>query len=72
VYFIATPGTTLYVQGVVAGSLSASEPRYATRIEYDEHFEHRRPPGFPSTDRYEVADWDGQWIERERTADDMF
>jgi hypothetical protein len=56
-----------------AGSLSASEPRYATEIEYDERFEERRPPGFPMTSRYEAEDWDGQWIETsERTADDTF
>jgi hypothetical protein len=48
---------------VAAGSLTATEPRYATRIEYDSRFEHRRPPGFPSTNRYEAADWDGQWAE---------
>ena len=46
---------TLRIYGsLAAGSLSASEPRYATKIEYDERFERRRPPGFPSTNRYEV------------------
>ncbi|MGH8176068.1 MAG: hypothetical protein ACREV5_07410 [Steroidobacter sp.] len=65
---------TLRIYGSVsAGSLSASEPRYATKVEYDERFEHRRPPGFPSTDRYEVENWDGQWTEAsERIADDAF
>jgi hypothetical protein len=54
---------TLRIFGsLAAGSLSASEPRYATKIEYDERFEQRRPPGFPSTNRYEVEDWDGQWV----------
>ena len=49
------------------------EPRYATKIEYDSRFERRRPPGFPSTNRYEVDDWDGQWTETpERSADDAF
>src|SRR5690606_34561323 len=43
---------TLHILGsVAAGSLSASEPRYATRIEYDQRFEQRRRPGFPSTGR---------------------
>jgi hypothetical protein len=56
-----------------AGSLSASEPRYATEIEYDQRFEQRRPPGFPFTSRYEAEVWDGQWVEQssERIADDM-
>lgn len=65
---------TLRIYGSLsAGSLSASEPRYATAIEYDDRFEQRRPPGFPLTSRYEAEDWDGRWIETtERTADDMF
>ena len=65
---------TLRVYGSLsAGSMSASEPRYATAIEYDERFEQRRPPGFPLTKRYEAEDWDGRWVETtERTADDMF
>jgi hypothetical protein len=54
-----------------AGSLSATEPRYATRIEYDSRFERQRPPGFPSTNRYEATDWDGEWVEApESTVDD--
>ena len=61
---------TLRIYGsLAAGTLSATEPRYATRIEYDDRFERQRPPGFPSTNRYEVADWDGQWSEQpERNA----
>ncbi|MGQ0429810.1 MAG: hypothetical protein ACT4UQ_07760 [Gammaproteobacteria bacterium] len=55
---------TLRIFGsLAAGSLTATEPRYATKIEYDRRFEHRRPPGFPSTNRYEVINWDGQWAE---------
>lgn len=65
---------TLRIYGsVAAGSLSASEPRYATEIEYDQRFERRRPPGFPFTSRYEAAQWDGQWVESpERIADETF
>lgn len=65
---------TLRIHGsLAAGSLSASEPRYATKIEYDGRFEKRRPPGFPSTDRYEVEEWDGRWTEAaERVADEAF
>jgi hypothetical protein len=44
-----------------AGSISASEPRFATRLEYDQRFEQLRPPGFPMANRYEVENWDGQW-----------
>ena len=63
---------TLKVFGSLsAGSLSASEPRYATEIEYDSRFEQRRPPGFPMTTRYEGERWSGRWIETsERMADD--
>jgi hypothetical protein len=63
---------TLRIYGsLAAGSLSASEPRYATKIEYDDRFERRRPPGFPSTNRFEVDGWNGSWREvSERVADE--
>jgi hypothetical protein len=44
-----------------AGSLSASEPRYATSLRFDHRFENQRPPGFPMTNRYELESWDRQW-----------
>lgn len=51
---------TLRIFGsLAAGSLTASEPRYATRIEYDPRFERQRPPGFPSTNRFAAEEWDG-------------
>ena len=57
--------STLRIYGSLAcGTISATEPRYATKIEYDTRFERQRPPGFPSTNRYEVANWDGQWTQR--------
>ena len=56
-------GTLRIFGSLSAGSMSASEPRYATRLEYDSRFEERRPPGFPSTNRFEVAEWDGEWTE---------
>jgi hypothetical protein len=66
-------GTLRIYGSLAAGSLSATEPRYATKVDYDSRFERRRPPGFPSTNRYEVDDWDGQWTEApERSADDSF
>lgn len=53
---------TLLIYGsLAAGSLSATEPRYATKLTFDPRFEERRPPGFPVTDRYEVEGWDAQW-----------
>jgi hypothetical protein len=56
---------TLRIYGsLAAGTISATEPRYATKIDYDSRFERQRPPGFPSTNRYEVAAWDGQWTLR--------
>lgn len=55
---------TLEIFGsLAAGSLTASEPRYAWKIEYDWRFERQRPPGFPSTDRFAADDWDGRWTE---------
>lgn len=55
-------GATLYIYGsLTAGSLSATEPRYATKITFDPRFESLRPPGFPATNRYEIEDWDPSW-----------
>jgi hypothetical protein len=60
---------TLRIFGsLAAGTLSATEPRYATKIDYDPRFERQRPPGFPSTNRFEVAGWDGKWIEQPERA----
>ena len=57
-------GGTLHVFGSVAsGSLSATEPRFRTRLEFDPRLGEARPPGFPVTDRYEVVEWDGAWTE---------
>ncbi len=46
---------------LTAGSLTATEPRFATHIRFDPRLEERRPPGFPMTDRYEQAAWDQVW-----------
>ena len=57
-------GDTLHVFGSLAsGSLSATEPRFRTRLEFDPRLADARPPGFPVTDRYEVVEWDGTWTE---------
>jgi hypothetical protein len=57
------PATLEIFGSLAAGSLTASEPRYATRIEYDWRFERLRPPGFPSTDRFAADEWNGRWTE---------
>lgn len=55
-------GGTLYIYGsLTAGTLTATEPRYATHIRFDKRLASRRPPNFPTTDRYEIKDWDGKW-----------
>ena len=55
---------TLRILGsLAAGSVSASEPRYAMKVEYDVRFEQQRPPGFPSTSRFAAEEWDGRWTE---------
>ena len=60
-------GNTLHVFGSLAsGSLSATEPRFRTRLEFDPRLDDARPPGFPVTDRYEVVEWDGTWTEELR------
>ena len=57
-------GNTLHVFGSVSsGSLSATEPRFRTRLEFDPRLGNARPPGFPVTDRYEVVEWDATWTE---------
>jgi hypothetical protein len=59
---------TLYVYGSVsAGSITATEPRYATKIEFDDRLEHLRAPGFPLTNRYELESWDALWQPVERS-----
>jgi hypothetical protein len=53
---------TLVIYGsVAAGSVSATEPRFRTKLQFDDRLEKLRPPSFPLTDRYEVASWDGRW-----------
>jgi hypothetical protein len=53
---------TLHILGSLSsGSLSATEPRFATSIEFDDRLAELKPPRFPQTDRYEAEDWDGKW-----------
>jgi hypothetical protein len=58
----AQESATLLIYGsLTAGTLSATEPRYATNVRFDPRFEQLRPPGFPMTNRYEIETWDQQW-----------
>lgn len=54
-------GTLRIYGSLTAGTLSATEPRYATRIDFDPRFEKRRPPGFPMTPRFELESADAAW-----------
>lgn len=54
-------GTLVIYGSLAAGSLTATEPRYATRIEHDKRLDTARAPGFPLSDRYELETWDGEW-----------
>lgn len=54
-------GVLLLYGSLSAGSVSATEPRFATKIRYDTRLDAARPPGFPMTDRYEVESWDASW-----------
>lgn len=54
-------GTLNILGSVSAGSISATEPRYATNIVFDTRLENLRPPGFPVTDRYELLAKQNSW-----------
>ncbi len=49
------------IGSLVAGSVSATEPRYATRIVYDPRLESHRAPGFPQTGQYVLESQDEYW-----------
>jgi hypothetical protein len=60
--FRSRPSGTLRIFGsLTAGSLTATEPRFATKIEFDPRLKNARPPSFPLTDRYELESSDGEW-----------
>jgi hypothetical protein len=60
-YLSRKSGTLAIVGSITAGSLSASEPRYATAVDFDERLTTLRAPGFPLSDRYELDKWNGEW-----------
>jgi hypothetical protein len=63
---VARSGTLFLYGSLTIGSISASEPRYATKIEFDPRLDRARPPSFPNTNRYEIASWQGTWSEQPR------
>jgi hypothetical protein len=54
-------GTLSIYGSVTAGTISATEPRFATRIEFDDRLTTMRAPGFPLSDRYELDSSSGEW-----------
>ena len=56
----------MFIYGsLTAGTILETEPRYATKLDYDKRFEYLRPASFPMTRRYEVDSWDQDWKEVE-------
>jgi hypothetical protein len=52
----------LFIYGsLAAGSLTATEPRYATSVRFDPRLTTMRAPGFPLSDRYELESSSGEW-----------
>ena len=60
-YLSRRSGVLAIVGSVTAGSLSATEPRYATAIAFDDRLVTMRAPGFPLSNRYELDEWNGEW-----------
>ena len=58
-------GVLKILGSVSAGTITETEPRYATKLDYDKRFEYLRPANFPMTRRYEVDSWDQDWEEVE-------
>jgi len=56
-------GKLLILGSLTAGTIMETEPRYATKLDYDKRFEYLRPASFPMTRRYEVDSWDQDWEE---------
>jgi len=58
-------GRLMILGSLTAGTIMETEPRYATKLDYDKRFEYLRPASFPMTRRYEVDSWDQDWQEIE-------
>jgi hypothetical protein len=63
-------GTLSIYGSLTSGTMTASEPRYATRIEFDPRLSEVQLPGFPATNHYDVERWDTQWDEVAETTQD--
>ena len=46
---------------LTAGAMSATEPRFATSMQFDPRLDQQRPAHFPLTDRFELASWEPLW-----------
>lgn len=60
-YLYDQQGVLTVFGSLSVGSFSATEPRYATKVVYDKRFDNLRPPNFPITQRYELAEQDVIW-----------
>ena len=58
-------GALVIYGSLTAGSISATEPRYSTKILFDPRLEEVRVPSFPMTDRYEILAGDSTWARPE-------
>ncbi len=54
-------GKLVIYGSLAAGSLTATEPRYATSVQFDPRLTTMRAPGFPLSDRYELESASGEW-----------
>jgi len=60
--YLSKPAGKLFIYGsLAAGSLTATEPRYATSVHFDPRLTTMRAPGFPLSDRYELESSSGEW-----------
>lgn len=60
-YYSSSSGTLIIHGSLISGAIGATEPRYATKVEFDPRLAARRPPSFPLTDRYELESFSGTW-----------
>jgi hypothetical protein len=60
-YYSRRAGRLMIYGSLAAGSLTATEPRYATSVRFDPRLATMRAPGFPLSDRYELESSSGEW-----------
>jgi hypothetical protein len=60
-YHSRRAGKLVIYGSLAAGSLTATEPRYATSVQFDQRLTTMRAPGFPLSDRYELESSSGEW-----------